>query len=267
MIDELSQVADAAQQIDRAVRKVKAQHINERAVKDLIRVFVQTYFTRWRPTLVERLGSEAELVSLDSTLQNLLRHAQRRVSVREYRATLRLITEELRELELKSLLISSRGSNIQFEPHHVRILQSLKDINESAAKSYEQGLIDLQAGTRSSWRGTAVEFREALREVLHQLAPDDEVESQPNFKREPDTKGPTMKQKAVFILRARRAKKPQVKTFTEALDVVDELIGNLARSVYTRSSVAVHVADSREEARKVRDFVSLVLAELLEVGD
>jgi hypothetical protein len=122
-------------------------------------------------------------------------------------------------------------------------------------------------GTRSSWRGTAVEFREALREVLDQLAPDAEVEAQPNFKREPDTKGPTMKQKAVFILRARRTKKAQVKTFAEAFDVVDGLIGNLARSVYTRSSVAVHVADSREEARKVRDYVSLVLAELLEIGD
>jgi predicted pPIWI-associating nuclease len=121
-------------------------------------------------------------------------------------------------------------------------------------------------GTRSSWRGTAVEFREALREVLDQLAPDAEVEAQSNFKREPDTKG-TMKQKAVFMLRARRTKKAQVKTFAEAFDVVDGLIGNLARSVYTRSSVAVHVADSREEARKVRDYVSLVLAELLEIGD
>lgn len=86
-------------------------------------------------------------------------------------------------------------------------------------------------------------------------------------KRKPDTKGPTIKQKAVFILRTRRTKKAQVKTFAEAFDVVDGLIGNLARSVYTRSSVAVHVADCREEARKVRDYVSLVLAELLEIGD
>src|SRR6266496_5910171 len=267
MIAELSQIADGAQHVDRAIRKIKAKHVNERAVKDLIRVFVQAYFGRWRPGLVEGFGSESELLSLDSALQNLLRHAQRRVAVQEYRATLKLITEEVRELELKSLIGSGKGDNAQFEPQQIRILESLQNINKSAAKSYEQGLIDLQAGARNSWRGTAVEFREALREVLDQLAPDNAVESQPNFKREPDTKGPTMKQKAVFILRARRAKKPQVKTFTEALDVVDELIANLARSVYTRSSVSVHVADSREEARKVRDYVSLVLAELLEVGD
>src|SRR5258707_303895 len=124
MIDELPQIADGAQQVDRAVRKVKAKHVNERAVKDLIRVFVQTYFTRWRPTLIEGFGSESELVSLDSALQNLLRHAQRRVSVQEYRATLRSITEELRELELKSLISPSQGSDTQFEPQQVRILES-----------------------------------------------------------------------------------------------------------------------------------------------
>jgi hypothetical protein len=266
MINEISEIASGAQQIDRAVRKVKAKHVNERTVKDLIRIFVQQYFTTWRPKLVDGFGAEEELVTLDSALQNLLRHAQRRVSVQEYRATLNLITEQLRELELRSLLIPTQTRS-QFEPQQTKILTSLRTINESAAKSYEQGLVDLQLGTRSSWRGTAVEFREALREVLDQLAPDDEVQAQPNFKREPDTKGPTMKQKAVFILRARRAKKTQVKAFGEAFDLVDGLIGNLARSVYTRSSVAVHVADSREEARKVRDYVSLVLAELLEIGD
>lgn len=216
---------------------------------------------------MEAFGSESELLALDSSLQNLLRHSQRRVAVQEYRATLKLATDQLRELELKSLLIaSSQVARQQFEPQHSRILDTLKGINESAAKSYEQGLFDLQSGTRISWRGSAVEFRESLREVLDQLAPDDEVEKQPNFKREPDTNGPTMKQKAVFILRARRAKRPQVRTFTEALDIVDGLIGNLVRSVYTRSSVAVHVADSIEETRKVQDYVTLVLAELLEVA-
>jgi len=74
-----------------------------------------------------------------------------------------------------------------------------------------------------------------------------------------------MKQKAIFILRARRPKDPQVKAFGDAIDVIEELIGKLVRSVYTRSSVAVHIADSKEEARKVRDYVTLVLAELLEV--
>ncbi len=76
-----------------------------------------------------------------------------------------------------------------------------------------------------------------------------------------------MKQKAVFVLRARRPKDPQTKAFKDAIDVVEGLIGNFARSVYTRSSVAVHVADSKDEASKVRDYVTLVLVELLETGE
>ena len=76
-----------------------------------------------------------------------------------------------------------------------------------------------------------------------------------------------MKQKAVFILHARRLKDPQLKSFTNVIDVIEEMIGKFVRSVYTRSSVAVHVSDSRDEARKVRDYVTLVLAELLEVTE
>ncbi|NBV25323.1 MAG: hypothetical protein EBS05_25845 [Proteobacteria bacterium] len=76
-----------------------------------------------------------------------------------------------------------------------------------------------------------------------------------------------MKQKAIFILKSRRPKDPQVKAFGDAIDVVEELIGKFVRSVYTRSSVAVHVADSKEEAKKVRDYVALVLGELLEVKE
>src|ERR1044072_947977 len=105
MINEISEIAAGAQQVDRAVRKVKAKHVNERTIKDLIRIFVQQYFTTWRPKLVDGFGAQEELVALDSALQNLLRHAQRRVSVQEDRATLNLITEQLRELELRSLLI------------------------------------------------------------------------------------------------------------------------------------------------------------------
>jgi hypothetical protein len=76
-----------------------------------------------------------------------------------------------------------------------------------------------------------------------------------------------MKQKAIFILKSRRPKDPQVKAFGDAIDVIEELIGKFVRSVYTRSSVAVHVADSKYEAKKVRDYVALVLGELLEVKE
>ncbi len=76
-----------------------------------------------------------------------------------------------------------------------------------------------------------------------------------------------MKQKAVFILRARPPKGPHAKTFGDAVDVIEESIGKFVKSVYTHSSVGVHVASSEGEVRRIRDYVTLVLAELLEVKD
>jgi len=76
-----------------------------------------------------------------------------------------------------------------------------------------------------------------------------------------------MKQKAIFILRARRMNSSQAKTFTDAIDVVDEAIGKFLRSAYSGSSVVVHVQMSRDEAVRVRNYVSLVLTELLEIRE
>jgi hypothetical protein len=148
-----------------------------------------------------------------------------------------------------------------------RILESLRKLNAAAADAYEQGLCDLKAGGRKSRRGTPVEFREALRELLDTLAPDSEVTKQPGFKLEPDTKGPTMRHKAVFILHARRPKNSQTKPLTDAVAVVEESIGKFVRSVYTQSSVRVQVASSQDEVCRIRDYVTLVLGELLEVRD
>jgi hypothetical protein len=138
-------------------------------------------------------------------------------------------------------------------------------VSPSAAASFEQGLYDLSGPERISWRGPAVDFREALREILDLMAPDGAIIYQPGFKQEPDGKAPTMKQKAIFILRSRRQKEAQIRPFSDAIDVVEELIGKFVRSVYSRSSTAVHMQVSREEVRKIKDYVSLILTELLEI--
>ena len=54
-----------------------------------------------------------------------------------------------------------------------------------------------------SYRGTANEIRETLRETLSYLAPDSEVEKQKNFKLEKGHNKPTQKQKVHFILKQR----------------------------------------------------------------
>jgi hypothetical protein len=68
----------------------------------------------------------------------------------------------------------------------------------AAANSYRQALDDLTNGNRVSYRGTAAELREGVREVVDHLAPDDAVTKATGFKLEKDRSRPTMKQTARF---------------------------------------------------------------------
>lgn len=253
--------------LSRRLQKIRVFHVNKSDDREAIRALVKGYFGGWRDGLLTSAGDQG-VNEIDGRMQDLLRLAQNRNPVSEYKESLTALRRSVDELELTSLRpVGAPGVRAKIEEHHQRIIDSLRRVNAAAANSYEQGLQDLQSTDRKSWRGTTVEFREALRETLDNLAPDDAVTAQTGYKQEPDTKGPTMKQKAVFILRARHPKDPQVKSFGDAIDVVEELIGKFVRSVYTRSSVAVHVGDTKEEARKVRDYVTLVLGELLEVKE
>jgi hypothetical protein len=266
MIELMNKISTSVDLLDRVIRNVKARHVNKRKPKDLVRQLAREYFGQWRSTLVKHLGGEDDLLGIDAIVQELVRMAQTRTQVSEYRRAIVAMKYNINGLEVKLLCFSpplSVSSTVSSQ--HQRILDSLRKLSPSAADSFEQGLLDIKGASRKSWRGTCVEFRESLRETLDALAPDDAVSAQPNFKLEPDTKGPTMKQKAVFILRARQKKEPQVKTFCDAIEVVEERIGRFVRSVYTRSSVATHVAQTADEAHMIRDYVTLVLGELLEI--
>ena len=267
MNESAQQLPQALEILTRRVRKIKALHVNRADDKDAVREFVRAYFGQFRVQLCQG-DDDAAFAELDAQMQNLLRLAQNRSTPSDFRKSLNGIRHSVDALELRSAAPAAKAvPKPPIAQHHERLIASLRSVKPSAAVSFEQGLLDLQQVDRKSWRGTTVEFREALREALDELAPDDAVKGQPGYKQEPDTKGPTMKQKAVFILKSRRPKDPQVKAFGDAIDVVEELIGKFVRSVYTRSSVAVHVADSKEEAKKVRDYVALVLGELLEVKE
>src|ERR1051326_2752482 len=268
MSDPIQQVGQALECAERQLRKVRALHVNTAKVKNTMRELVRNFFERSRPEMLAACSGKGDLVSFDDAMQELLRCTQRRARVDDYRQCIAASKHALSEIELLSLRsLNSSSPDVSFEPRQTRVLESLRKINAAAADAYEQGLLDLRAGTRKSWRGAAVEFREALRELLDTLAPDSEVTKQPSFKLEPDTKGPTMKQKATFILRARRPKDSQAKAFADAVAVVEESIGKFVRSVYTQSSVRVHVASSQNEVRRIRDYVTLVIGELLEVKD
>lgn len=252
--------------LERAIQKIRTRDLNVQNLKDEIRVSVQYYFSDFRAAYLHNGGSESELVEADTLMQDLLRCAQKRTLVSTYKRLIKNINKTFHKLELTSLTPAlNKQRNISDDIRFLAALDTLKKISPSAALSYEQAMRDLNENNRKSWRGTAVEFRESLREVLDTLAPDQDVRAQPGFKLEPDAKGPTMKQKTIFILKARQASKNQMKPLTDAVNIIEELIGKFVRSVYEQSSVATHTHTSKEEVLRIRDYVSLALIDLLEI--
>lgn len=249
------------------VRRFQGKQITSKQFKSDVSAFVQRYFSS------DRNGFDvvrcADLVrTLDAQMQDLLRCTHKNTTKSKYSRSLKQIIASLREIEVTSVAQPS-GPPAEAVPQgkEALVVDTLRRLLPAAADSFQQGLNDLSSKDRVSWRGTVVEFRESLREVLDHLAPDQDVTSMPGYKPEKDTHGPTMKQKVMFILKSRQAPEAKSKPLADTVAVVDELVGNMVRSVYQRASKATHVAADRKEASRLRDYVLLALSEILEVGE
>jgi len=266
--DCLVQLRGALDQVGRQLSKLRAQHVNGRRQRDTVRAVVGDYFGTCRPNILRPLDEEQQLAALDQTMQDLLRCAQGRSTVSKYRALVRDALTELNRLE-RTILGSSTQlvPSSRHESRESRIIETLKRVIPSAAVAYEQALNDLRDQSRRSWYGTIAELRQALWEPLNKLAPDEEVRKAPWFQPERDQKKPTMAQKVVFILRSRKQLESQIKPAKQAGQSVEEYVGSLFRAVYDRASAGVHTPPERNEAVKVKGWVTEVLAEVLEVKE
>jgi predicted pPIWI-associating nuclease len=146
------------------------------------------------------------------------------------------------------------------------ILKTLDALVSSAAASYRQGLQDLAGSERISYRGTAADFRESLRETLDHLAPDAEVIQQQGFVLEQNQTRPTMKQKVRFVLASRGRHKTQRESAERSMSLIDELTGGIMRAIYNRASLATHVEERKREVQRVKRYVETVLIDLLEAN-
>lgn len=229
-----------------------------------LRSLAERYFSEIRPSLVDPSEGKGHINAVNSTMQQLVELCHKRGQANSYIQLLRDAKSHL--IQLDSTLVSADQQH-QFDQKtsvDVRIITTLRALVPSAALSYEQALVDLSQTERLSWRGPATDLREALRETLDRLAPDEEVRAVAGYKDEPDARGPTMKQKVRFILRNRGISKAISATTEDATRSIDEAIGIFVRSVYTRSSVSTHTPTSKDEVLRVLDLVRVVLAELLE---
>jgi hypothetical protein len=203
---------------------------------------------------------------MDHLMQDLLRLSQARTRKGRYSEVLGAIEREWRAIEIAAMPLAPKLIGLpQLSSRQEALSGTLEQICPAAALCYRQALRDLDDSSRSSWRGTATELREALREVLDTLAPDDAVTKSAGFRLEDGARSPTMKQKTRFILKSRRWSEAARKQVEEAADVVEEKVGGFVRSVYSGSSASVHSSRDKKEALSILRFVETSLSELLEV--
>ncbi len=245
----------------------KGEFVSQQSLRDRSKQAVQNYFRAVRPQLTD-LGIDAEQVQrLDGINQEILGLAAKKNRSASYRSKLRqldgLRTVIATAAEIQSANKGALPSTRQTTAAEASILATLEQIIPTTALSYRQVLQDLGDTQRISYRGTAAELREVLRELLDHLAPDEEVLK--TVKLEKDQKNPTMKQKTTFILKARGVRDTARKTPVDAVATVEDSVGSLARSVYTRGSVSTHVATTRQEVLTIKAYADAVLADLLQI--
>lgn len=246
-----------------ALRRRQAVNVNDQVSREQAIALAHQYFDNARELLIRSVGESETVLDHDANWQQLVRLAHGSNSRSSYVRLVSKIRKQLKEFSVLAVVsgpVESVASKSSVVPsaEETQILETLDRLVPSAAASYRQGFNDLNGVDRISYRGTAAEFREALRETLDHLAPDDQVMAQDGFKLEADQTKPTMKQKVGFVLKSRGTNKTIRTVAEQSLSLIHELSGQVMRAVYNRASLAAHVQQSKVEVQKIKRYVDTV---------
>lgn len=263
--DEWQLLGQAFSTLGRQLDKTKSINVNASATRKKAIAVAQQYFRSCRP-LLQGIGIDDELSVLDQGFENLIQLASGANAASSYKKNVKSIRKVIprvtARIELSQNVTGGAGS---YNAEDDRIITTLEGLVPSAGLSYQQAIADLSDDSRVSFRGPALELREALRETLDHLAPDNEVMAATGYVQEKERHGPTMKQKVRFILKARGQSKSSSTVPEQTALTIDEMIGTLTRSIYDRSSVATHVASDRKTVAQIRRYVAAILHDILEL--
>jgi hypothetical protein len=255
-----------------SLRRGHAVNVNDQSSKDLAIGLATRYFNDVRPIVLTANVNADHVSAHDELWQQLVQLAHGNNARRTYLRTIHALRKQLSGFSVAALAAPplaqrahSAGSQ-SLSREETLILETLQSLVPSAAASYRQGLTDLLNPDRLSYRGTAAEFRESLRETLDQLAPDADVERQDWYRPEQGQTSPTMKQKTAHILISRERNKTQRGSAEKMLGLIEELSGEVMRAVYNRAALATHVHQSRAEVQRTKRYVDTMLFDLLEIA-
>jgi hypothetical protein len=249
-----------------AIEGIKAAKIKSPAFKQDAIELAKLYFQSSRDSLAQSI-SQDKLAPVDESWQQLIRLAHGRSPRASYEKCLTSLKKSMTELNI--LVISNpKRSSLQahrFTASESVLIKTLEGLVPSAAASYIQGILDLASKDRVSYRGCAGEFREAFREILDHLAPDDDVMKAHGYTPERDRKTPTMKQKVRFILKSRGMNQTRSNVAEKSLELIESLHGDIARAIYDRASIATHLETTRDEVFQLKRYVDTILFDLLAI--
>lgn len=245
-----------------SIKKQKAKQVSSVVIKRRVKKFVFDYFQNLRPSLLTNASE------LDGAMQGLMVIRSKNSSVAVYNFELKNVRRFLEKAELENEIARaevrdinvSRGEDLLGKV----IIETLEGVKPSAALSYRQALDDIKVD-RFSYRGTAVELRETLREVLDHLATDENL-AEAGIKIEKDQNGYIMRQKVRYILKNRGVSTGSEETLEDAAAIVDDSIAKLIRATYGRGSVSTHTPGAeRREILLLKKYLDIALCELLEI--
>lgn len=261
-------IAVEASAVERAIRRSKAINVNATALRARTRRLALKYFETGKPALQSVGLSEDTTAALDREFQDLLRLTTGMNAKAGYLRSLGSLRSLAPDIEIELVVrfaSPARAEELVLTTQEASILQTLERLVPTAALSYRQAMFDLQQNHRHSWRGTAGELRELLREILDHLAPDADVVAAKGFAYEGDRKTPTMAQKVRFILRSRALSSGALAAPQNTVNAVEALVGSLARSIYDRGSLDTHVSAGRQEVRQLKRYVDTILCDVLAI--
>jgi Predicted pPIWI-associating nuclease len=266
MSEDLETLIDRVRRLRASVQASKAVNINKASIRNGAKTIVQMYFRDVRSGASQFI-EKSKLAELDAKMQRLLLLTNGRNVRKSYITVLRDIiaagdAAHFDVVKGRSEQQAERLAANQFTAVEEQIHRTLAAMLPSAASAYRQAVTDLSV-ERFSYRGPAIDLREALREVLDHMAPDNAVTKAVGFRLEGDAKGPTMAQKARYIMRQRETIDALARPTLDSTGLVDALTAKIVRSTYVSGSVSVHVAPTKGDVQQLKLHVDSVLAQLL----
>jgi len=269
-IDVWEQFVESLNFLRVTINRSRAVNINSSTLRSQARQAAQVFFRNIRPELRKFLITAELLVALDQDMQRLFHLSLGQNAKTSYQGILNNLKPILNSIAIDRELSFSNEASLAEAPgtvtlskHEKLIYDSIEKLVPSAARSYRQAILDLSEDTRTSYRGAANELREALREVLDFLAPDNEVAASQGFQFEDKQTTPSRKQKAYFVLKARRMSKKAIRAPQELIELIETQVAIVISAAFGRTNVASHIQTERIEVQRVKQYTDIILSELL----